>query len=694
MIGSARFWERALGALTAAAVRRPRATVAWALALAAAASLLAAARLELRTSNLDLIDPALPEVARFRALAAEFGTPNLLVVVLEGDDGNALERAVTRVATSLDGVAGVRSVLARLPFQDDFLVPFGTDPYFRSRDGGMAFVFVQPDDPDSAAATIAPFVDGVRRAIAGLGLPGDGIRVGFTGLPQYALDDRDFVQRDLAERSGFAFVAILALFAVAFRGLREPALAMATLAISAAVTAGVAAIVPGHLTLVSAFFVSILFGLGIDFGVHLLERAAEEREAGADPAASFVAAARFLAAGLGTGAATTIASFLLLIASGLRGFAELGWLAGVGVGLALVAMLTLLPALAILIPSRAGARHRPRRAGRIVLALQRPALAWLLVAAAATVFVAGVPRFDGDYLALQPRDSQAVRLERAMVERSDYATQFAVFVTPDPTAAARLVERLRDEPTVAAVRSAADFDALLALGAEIPGAWERFRAFYRAPDGREAVYAFPDGDLWDDAFQQRFLARMRALDPQATGMPFLGRFLVERSRRALRVTATLAALLLVLLVGLDFTNPWRAVLALTPTVIGVAGMLAAMRGLGLDFNPLNALALPIVLGVAEDSGVHLVHRFVAERGDLARTLSGAGRTIVLCGATTLIGFGSLIGASHRGLASFATALTIGTGAALAASLLVLPVLLVACRRRLLASAGGAQVARA
>jgi hypothetical protein len=116
-------------------------------------------------------------------------------------------------------------------------------------------------------------------------------------------------------------------------------------------------------------------------------------------------------------------------------------------------------------------------------------------------------------------------------------------------------------------------------------------------------------------------------------------------------------------------------------------MLGGMRMLGVPFNPLNVLALPIVIGVAEDSGVHLVHRFVAEGGDLARTLAGAGRTVLICGSTTLCGFGALAFARHRGLASFALALSIGVGAALVVSLLVLPQLLVRFRGRLL---GGAE----
>ena len=43
-------------------------------------------------------------------------------------------------------------------------------------------------------------------------------------------------------------------------------------------------------------------------------------------------------------------------------------------------------------------------------------------------------------------------------------------------------------------------------------------------------------------------------------------------------------------------------------------MLALMRLCGIGFNPLDVMALPVVLGIAVDDGVHLVHRFLAESG--------------------------------------------------------------------------------
>ncbi len=684
MSGSSRFWERVLAGPTRTALRHPWLTLAVALALSLGAALAVVTRLELRTSNLDLVDPDLPEVARFRAFAASFGTPNLLVVVLEGEDPAGLARAAARAAPAIAAGSGVRAVLYRLPFRDDVLFQIRLDAFFRSRDGKMLFLLVQPDDAGSSAATIAPFVEGVRAAIAGLALEREGIRAGFTGLPQYALDDRDVVRRDITRLSGLSFGLVLAIFVIGYRGLREPALAMAVLSLAALWTAGIAAIAPGHLTMVSAFFFSILFGLGIDFGIRITDRAAQLRDEGLDRAAALAEAVRFLAPGLGTGSATTAASFLLLVFSGFRGFAELGVLAGVGVILAVAGMVTVLPALLVLLPESSSRRsHGSPLAGRFLLALVRPAVALPLLGLVAFAAAAGPPPFDGDYLDLQPKDSPTVRLDRAMVERSSYAPQFAVFVAPDAAAARRLADRLRQEPLVSAVRSAADFDPFVTMGAQIPGEWERFRALYVAPDGRQAVYAFPRGDIWDPAFQARFLSRLRAIDPAATGMPYLGSFFIALSKHALRVTAALAALMLLALVAMDFDNPWRAALAIGPTFAAVAAMLGGMRLLGVPFNPLNVLALPIVLGVAEDSAVHLVHRFVAERGDIARTLAGTGRTIFICGLTTLVGFGALAFADHRGLASFALAISLGVGVALALSLFVLPWLLVKLAPRIL-----------
>lgn len=677
-----RLQERVFGRLAEASTARPGWTIATALALAALSLLLAASRLEIKTSNLDLVDPDLPVVARFRDFARGFGTPNMLVVVLEGSDPVRLRAAADRVAEKVRGAHGVRAVFARLPYQSP--APFGPGLYFTSKDRKMCFLFVQPADADSSAATIAPFAQAVRERIGQAGLAADGVKAGLTGLPQYALDDRDIIRRDTSRLSAVSFVLILILFAFGFSELSRPLMASATLAVSAVLVAGVVALFPGYLTLVSATFFSALFGLGIDYGTYVVDRFEEYLGEGREKREALVAAVRELGPGLTTGALTTACAFYAMTFSGFRGFAELGFIGGTGILLALLLMATLLPALLMLVGGRRR-RERPlmeRRFGRWIARLQRPGLAVALALLAVAGLAGGLPAFNGDYLDLQPADSEAVRLEREMVRRSAFSPQFAAFLADTPEKAREIGEKLRKEDTVGTVRSVADFVLLDAFARRVPGEWEAFHGGFQAPDGRLAVYAYPNGNVWDPAFESRFLAQMKAVDPEVTGMPVLGRFMIDLSKRALWITAGLSAFVVVLLVLLDLRSPAWSALALLPTALSTAATLAAMRLLGIDFNPLNVMAVPVLLGTAVDTGAHIVHRFRQEDGDLDRTLAGSGAAVALCVLTTIVGFGALMFTSHRGLASFGIVLTLGSTFSLIFSLLALPALLKLAASRL------------
>jgi predicted RND superfamily exporter protein len=558
----------------------------------------------------------------------------------------------------------------------------GIEPYFLSTDGRMAFVLVQPADSGSSAATIGPFVDEVRRRVAAARVGELGVRAGFTGLPQYALDDRDIIQRDVSRLSIVGLVSVAALFVAGFRSLVRPLAAVAALAVGSALAVGAIAIHPGHLTLLSAFFASILFGLGIDYGIHAVRRIEELVAQGHREEEAIPLAMASVGRGIATGAATTAAAFYAMRWSGFRGFAELGVICGNGILLCLAATALVLPA-TLAAASRLGAVRTPRSAllpldRRWLRAVEHPALASVLVIAALAGALVRVP-FDTDYLHLQPARSEAVRLERAMVARSDLSPQFGVFVTASRERARELSDALLDAEGVGEVRSIADLEEAADEDGEpieVPAA---YRAMLESARGLYAVYAYPEEDVWTAAAGRAFQDTLRALDPEVTGMPFLGRFMIERSQRALRTTAVLGAALLVVCVLADFRRPLPAFLAATPAFLSLAALNGLLALVGVAWNPLNVMALPVVLGVAVDDGVHLTHRFLEERGDLGRTLAGAGRAVVLTSLTDIAAFGSLALTAHRGLASFAIALSLGVGSGLVLSLVVLPALLVAAR---------------
>ena len=98
-----------------------------------------------------------------------------------------------------------------------------------------------------------------------------------------------------------------------------------------------------------------------------------------------------------------------------------------------------------------------------------------------------------------------------------------------------------------------------------------------------------------------------------------------------------------------------------------------MGGLALlevPLHPGNFVAVPLILGLGVDDGIHLVLRH-REGGGTAATMQAIWRTSI----TTAIGFGSLVTAQSPALASLGGIVLAGVLVCFAASALVLPPLL-------------------
>jgi len=261
-----------------------------------------------------------------------------------------------------------------------------------------------------------------------------------------------------------------------------------------------------------------------------------------------------------------------------------------------------------------------------------------------------------------------------MVERSDLSPQFAAFVAHDQDSAIELTNKLLDEPTVGEVHSLAELE--VAAGDDITTTLpQAFVSGLKSASGRYAVYAYPRENVWLPGQQDEFVSRMKALDPNVTGMPVLGKFMVDRSRRAMWITAFLSGAMIFICTWIDFRRAAPTLLASIPTVLTVVALPGAMKLAGVAFNPLNVMALPVIIGIAVDNGVHIVHRTIQEDGDVTKALLGTGRSVLLTSLTTLASFGSLAFTTHRGLASFAIVLSIGVTIALVLSLSLLPAIL-------------------
>jgi len=102
----------------------------------------------------------------------------------------------------------------------------------------------------------------------------------------------------------------------------------------------------------------------------------------------------------------------------------------------------------------------------------------------------------------------------------------------------------------------------------------------------------------------------------------------------------------------------------------------------IDFNFLNVIVIPMIVGIGIDDGVHLTNTF-REKGNtgIVSGISLTARAVLLTSFTTLVGFGSIVLAHYPGLKSMGYVAVIGIGACLLVSLLVLPPIFCLLQRR-------------
>ena len=191
---------------------------------------------------------------------------------------------------------------------------------------------------------------------------------------------------------------------------------------------------------------------------------------------------------------------------------------------------------------------------------------------------------------------------------------------------------------------------------------------------RHLLKIYSRGDIWDMDALEQFVTDVKRIDPNVTGKP-LQTYYASRQMQQSYVQAAVYSLIAVSAVlMLDFRNVGYVLLALIPMGTGALMMFGTMGLMAIPLNPANMIVLPLILGIGIDDGVHVVHDFRDQQAGYSLSDSTA-TAVLLTSLTTMVGFGSLMLASHLGLQSLGRVLTIGVSCCLFTSLVTLPALL-------------------
>ncbi len=212
-------------------------------------------------------------------------------------------------------------------------------------EGRFRFVLIQPKLDYGALQPGGAATEVVRAAIARLEFVRSGqANVRITG--SVALADEEFatVAQGVAAGLAVSVVLITLWLFLAVRSWRLIVAILGTLGLGLMLTLLFAAIAVGTLNLVSVGFGILFVGIAVDFAIQFSVRYRRSRQNTADPEEALAATARRAGKQILVAAAATAAGFLAFVPTDFAGVAELGLIAGVGMGIAFACTLIFLPA--------------------------------------------------------------------------------------------------------------------------------------------------------------------------------------------------------------------------------------------------------------------------------------------------------------------------------------------------------------
>ncbi|WP_342378185.1 MMPL family transporter [Myxococcus stipitatus] len=618
-----------------------------------------------------------------------------------------------------------------------------SDDYYLDADAGRVVVLVKPEMTSADLSYSRRIVDEVEALLDAQDLSkyGPGFQVHLTGTFQKKLDQQKQIVRDIAVSSAVATVLMLLYLVFHFRGALAVGLVLTPVGVGLAWTYGLVAVVYGQVNLLTGFLGAILGGLGVEHGIHLVGRYLHLRSDGESSEQATRESFTHTGGAALVSALVAALTFFVLGTSRLRAFREFGVIAGIGMLVLIAAYVMVLPALLGLTARwgwkarRAAVTSRESPAGRMLV---RHAS---IVTAISVVLVVGLltqvrrVRFDYDFGTLEDQDLPSFILDQQVNRIIGYSQTPVVVLTRDTqeehAMASALTQRQRERGESSTIDFVASLSSLVPsdqvrkqavlrdisrLLDEVPLERLNPRQREQLTELRKQTHArpFTMEDL-PTSVRQQFMGRqgtpgsfvlvypavnqsdgqaVRALAREVRGVAPPGGGQVSAAGEAMVMADILdlvtheaplilggTTLVVLLAMWMTLGGLKMAVLCLAPTVVSLLSLIGLMPLIGMEFNYLNILIIPVLIGTTVDAGVHLLTRLVSPGSDFVAVYSETGRAIAGGLLTSAMGFGALFLARHPGLNSVGVLATLGFATNLLVMLVAFPALLLVLTER-------------
>ncbi|HEY6994988.1 MAG TPA: MMPL family transporter [Xanthobacteraceae bacterium] len=304
--------------------------------------------------------------------------------------------------------------------------------------------------------------DAIRQTAADLDIAGRyGAKLRLTGPVAIADEEYATLEEGQLVNTTATILVVLTILWLALRSFGIIAAVFISLVVGLSITAAIGLALVGALNLISVAFAVLFIGLGVDFGIQFSVRYRAERHEVDDLHQALINTAKHAGAPLTLAAAATAAGFLSFLPTDYKGLSELGLLAGLGMIVAYLTSVTLIPALLTFLrppgePSEMGFKWLAP-VDRFMELRRIP-----IIVGTGLVVAAGLPLLywlQFDFNPLNLRNPKVESVATFLELRSDPAIgASSIFVlAPNAEAAKADVEKLSKLPEVSSVRSIENF---------------------------------------------------------------------------------------------------------------------------------------------------------------------------------------------------------------------------------------------
>jgi len=194
-------------------------------------------------------------------------------------------------------------------------------------------------------------------------------------------------------------------------------------------------------------------------------------------------------------------------------------------------------------------------------------------------------------------------------------------------------------------------------------------------DGLYRIQIFPKKDLNDLANLEGFITEVQSVEPETTDLPIMYWESMKEVISAFQQAIAIALITIALLLFVIRRNIIDTALVMTPLILAGLFTMASTVITNTPINFANIIALPLLLGLGVDNGIHMVeklHHSLSEQQNIYQ--SSTARAMFYGALTTSSSFAGLAFSPHEGIASMGLIITMGIFWIMICTFIILPAL--------------------